>query len=128
MDTLTTKGIKISVESFYQAQHSNPARHEYIFAYRITIDNNSEATVQLLSRFWRIWDANNTLREVEGDGVIGKQPILKPGESHQYVSGSHLLSGIGKMSGYYIMQRMDNGETFNVSIPEFKLIAPSRLN
>jgi len=127
MNTLTTKGIKISVETFYQSQYSNPAEDKYVFAYRVTIDNNSEVTVQLLSRFWRIWDANNTLREVEGDGVIGKQPILAPGETHQYVSWSHLMTGMGKMSGYYIMQRPD-GTTFNVSIPEFKLVSPARLN
>ncbi len=128
MQTLITQGIKISVETFYQPQYSEPIKKKYIFAYRITIENQSQYTVQLLRRHWYIVDAASNLREVEGEGVIGKQPILKAGERHQYVSWSHLITDIGKMYGTFQMVRQLDGRFFTVIIPEFKLIAPARLN
>jgi len=128
MQTLTTKGITISVETFYQQQHSKPLEAKFIFAYRVTIQNNNTSTVQLLSRYWKITDSNALVREVEGDGVIGRQPILNNGESHQYMSWSHLVTEIGKMSGHYTMLNISTGKTFDVQIPEFQLIAPSKLS
>lgn len=128
MQTLTTNGIKISVETFYQSQYSCPTESKYIFAYRITIENNSDNTVQLLRRQWSILDSYGSLREVEGDGVIGKQPILLPNDIHQYVSWSHLTTDMGKMYGTYMMVRQQDGKAFDVKIPEFKLIAPFKSN
>jgi len=128
METLTTNGIKISVETFYQSNYSKPMENKYIFAYRINIQNNNDFTVQLLRRHWHILDSNGMLREVEGDGVIGKQPVLSSGESHQYVSWSQLLTDVGKMYGTFLMVRQEDGEAFRVRIPEFKLVAPFKLN
>ncbi len=128
METLTTKGITISVETFYHDQHSRPTEQKYIFVYRITIENKSNATVQLLRRHWYIFDSNGMIREVEGEGVIGKKPVLSPGQSHQYVSWSPLQTDMGKMYGFYLMVDRDNEKNFKVPVPEFKLIAPSKLN
>jgi ApaG protein len=99
-----------------------------VFTYRITIENQSEYTIQLLRRHWLISDAGFTAREVEGDGVVGQQPVLEPGQNHQYVSGCNLKSGIGKMVGTYQMERIVDGVKFQVVVPEFTMIAPIRLN
>jgi len=128
METLTTRGIKISVESFYQENHSRPIDHKFVFVYRITIENKGATTVQLLRRHWFIKGSNGVAREVEGEGVIGKQPILKPGESHQYVSWTPLQTDIGKMYGSYLMQDKKSKVMFRASVPEFKLIAPFKGN
>jgi ApaG protein len=128
MDILTTNGITITVETQYLPAQSNPRALQYIFGYFITIENGSPHTVQLLRRHWTIRDAGAGLREVEGDGVIGQQPILKPGESHSYASYCDLSSDVGKMSGTYLMTRCDDGSFFQVAIPEFKLTAPFKFN
>jgi len=99
-----------------------------VFAYKIDIRNNSEYTVKLLRRHWHIHDANGVVREVEGEGVVGQQPVLEPGEAHQYVSGCNLKSGLGKMCGTYQMERLVDGRSFMVEIPEFTLVVPYRLN
>lgn len=128
MLTATTKGIRISVETFYHPNHSRPTEHHFVFAYRITIENNSDFTVQLLRRRWSITDASGNNRIVEGDGVVGQQPIIRSGQSHQYVSWANLNSDIGKMSGTYIMERQIDADLFDVEIPEFQLIAPFKMN
>ena len=128
MITVVTKGIKVSVETKYQHEYSQPANEHFVFTYRITIENNANDTVQLRARHWDIYDITHPKHEVDGEGVVGKQPILKSGETHQYVSGCNLKSGIGKMSGYYIMERIPDGKTFNVEIPEFILMVPFKLN
>ncbi len=128
METLITKGIRISVETFYQHEYSRPVEYKYIFAYRITIDNLSQHTIQLLRRKWYIFDSNGSVKEVEGDGVVGQQPILKPGESHQYISWCQLATDTGKMQGTYTMEKKDDGELFQVEIPAFRLIAPFKGN
>lgn len=128
MVTKTTEGIKISVETFYQPEYSRPLSNEFMFAYRITIDNVSSHTIQLLSRHWFIIDSNGTRREVQGEGVVGKQPVIEPGKQHQYVSGCHLRTEMGKMFGSYTMERTMDGKRFVVNIPEFQLIAPDKLN
>ena len=101
---------------------------EYVFAYRITIENKTDDTIQLLNRQWFIFDSIGENSEVTGEGVIGNQPTLEPEELHQYVSGCHLKSEIGKMHGIYEFLNKGDGSTFKVSIPEFKLIAPLKLN
>ena len=128
MITGITKGVKISVESFYQKEYSNPVESEFMFAYRITIENKSDKTVQLLRRSWTIFDSTGEEKVVEGDGVVGQQPTLEPGQVHQYISGCHLHSPIGKMQGSYLMKRIDDDSRFFVSIPEFCLFATPILN
>ncbi len=128
METLITRGIKISVETFYQHEFSSNSLREFIHHYRITIENNSRDEVQLLRRHWYIWDSKSGDREVEGPGVIGEQPVLQPGDSHQYVSMCNLSSEVGRMHGTYLMQRQDNHEMFEVDIPVFKMVAPQKLN
>lgn len=128
MTTDTTKGIKISVLTEYQQEYSSPAQMHFVFTYKITIENRSENTIQLLSRHWDIYDAAYPKREVDGEGVVGKQPIIEPGQSHQYVSGCNLKSGFGKMKGYYLMEKVVDGEQFEVNIPEFAMIVPYRFN
>lgn len=124
----TTNGITVSVETFYQDDYSRPFEHKYIFAYRITIKNNSDYTVQLMTRHWYVYDSNGVMREVEGEGVIGLLPILAPNETHQYISWSHLFTDMGKMHGYYTFIRQIDSESFKVIIPEFHLVAPYKLN
>ncbi len=128
MYTITTNGITISAETFFQEDLTDLRRGEYVFAYRITIQNNCAFAVQLMRRQWFIFDSSNIVREVEGEGVVGKQPLLAPGEVYQYVSGCHLKSDIGKMYGTYLMERRMDNEQFRVQIPEFQLVAPYRRN
>ncbi len=128
MITEITQGIKVSVETEYQPSYSSPSQLHYVFTYRITIENQSEFTIQLLRRHWHIYDAGFTPREVEGEGVVGQQPVLEPGQNHHYVSGCNLKSGIGKMVGTYQMERIVDGVKFEVVVPEFTMIAPLRLN
>ncbi|WP_019947115.1 Co2+/Mg2+ efflux protein ApaG [Hymenobacter aerophilus] len=128
MNTTTTQGVTVSVTTNYLPDYSSPGQEHYVFAYKIDIRNNSEYTVKLLRRHWFISDANGVVREVEGEGVVGQQPVLEPGESHQYVSGCNLKSGVGKMRGTYQMERVMDGHEFDVEIPEFTLIVPYRLN
>ncbi len=128
MNTLTTNGITISVETFYQHVQSDVRRHKYVYAYRVKIENKSSYTVQLLRRHWFICNVLDGKKEVEGEGVIGKQPTLNPGESHQYVSWCPLSNDIGKMYGTFLMITRPENKEFYVRIPEFKLVAPHRLN
>jgi len=123
-----TKDVEVSVETFYQETASNPEAGKFVFAYRIAIENHSEFTIKLLSRHWHIIDSNGQLSEVEGEGVIGQQPVIEPDHKHEYVSGCELQSELGKMHGTYLMERQSDGATFEVEIPEFVMIAPYRLN
>lgn len=126
MVTATTQGIKISVEIFFQPGYA--AKDEYFFAYRITIENKSEHSIKLLRRHWHIYDAVNIWKEVEGEGVVGEQPLIEPGGMHQYVSGCNLQSPAGKMFGTYLMERQNDAFAFTVNIPQFEMIAPFLLN
>jgi ApaG protein len=123
-----SEGITISVETYYQPEYSNPVNSEFMFAYRITIENNNKFPVKLLRRHWFIYDSNGSMREVEGEGVVGVQPQIDPGESYQYVSGCNLRSEIGKMSGTYLMENINNERAFDVVIPAFDMCAPFKLN
>lgn len=128
MATRVTHGIKISVESQYQEVYSRPEQRQYFFSYRIRIENNSDYTVQLLRRHWFIFDAAGTGQEVEGEGVVGQQPVLKPGDFYEYESACNLNSEIGSMHGTYLFVREADGGSFEVQIPRFELIASYRKN
>ncbi|WP_353182309.1 Co2+/Mg2+ efflux protein ApaG [Parapedobacter lycopersici] len=128
MATQITAGVKVSVETVYQPEYSNPENQHYMFAYKITIENLGDYSIQLLRRHWYIFDSNGTRREVEGDGVVGLQPVIEPGELHEYVSGCNLKSDMGTMEGNYQVMREMDGSLFDVKIPKFMLIAPHRLN
>jgi ApaG protein len=123
-----SEGVEITVETFYQMGYSNPLNYEFMFAYQISIYNHNAFSVQLLNRHWNIYDSNGEQREVDGEGVVGEQPILKSGELYSYVSGCNLRTEIGKMQGYYTMENLNNKQHFKVKIPAFDLIVPSKLN
>ncbi len=128
MVQLVTEGISIKVETFFQPTQSNPLNSEYLFAYRITIENLTMYPVKLLSRHWHIMDSNGTHREVQGEGVVGRQPVIEPGNSYQYSSAAGLRSDVGKMYGTYLIENLFNKKKFTVIIPEFQLIVPAKLN
>ena len=128
MQTLITQGIKISVEPFYLPQESVPMQHRYVYAYRITIENQSDITVQLLRRHWQIVESNGVSREVDGEGVVGEQPVLEPGGRYQYTSWCPMMTDTGKMYGTFQMIKANNKEEFDVTIPEFKLHPPFKMN
>ncbi len=128
MVTKINEGVKVSVETIYQPEYSNPVNEHFMFAYRVKIENMGDYTVQLMSRKWSIFDSNGTKRQVEGEGVVGQQPIIEPGENHEYVSGCNLKTDIGTMKGSYEMIRVVDGQKFQVKIPEFQLIALYKLN
>jgi ApaG protein len=120
-----TRGIAVSVEPTYLEADSSPSNSQYLWAYRVIIENQGRETVQLLSRHWMITNARGELTEVKGAGVIGEQPVLKPGESHAYTSGTPLNTPSGMMGGSYEMES-DSGERFNVEIPTFSLDSPDQ--
>ena len=128
MRTLITNGIKISVSPANHREHSDPAKHKYIFSYVIKIENKSPHTVQLLRRQRFIFDSNGSIQEVEGAGVVGETPVLDPGQSHAYTSWCPLMTPIGRMHGAYLMQRLADNASFKVRIPEFHLVVPALLN
>jgi ApaG protein len=128
MITQVTSGIKVSVETFYRPDQSNTLYNQHVFAYRITITNNSEYSIQLKRRHWFIMDSCAVNREVEGEGVIGETPIIGTGETYQYVSGCNLDSEMGKMYGTYLMERLIDKKQFYVRIPEFMMIVPFKMN
>ncbi len=128
MITQVTSGIKVSVEVFYRPDQSDVELNQHIFAYRITITNNSEYSCRLLRRNWIIKDSNGTNRNIDGEGVVGEKPIIGTGEVYQYISGCNLDSEIGKMYGTYSMERLIDSKKFNVRIPEFHLVVPYKLN
>lgn len=123
-----TKDIKVSVEVYFQEEYSKPLADQYVFSYRVTIENLGQRTVQLISRHWFIQDASGNHREVKGEGVVGKQPVLGPGEYHQYVSWCPLNTTVGKMYGTYQMIDLKSQEEFDVQIPAFRMAASFVLN
>ncbi|MDO6436154.1 Co2+/Mg2+ efflux protein ApaG [Cyclobacterium sp. 1_MG-2023] len=123
MATAITEGIKISVAASYQKEFSNPNMHHFVFTYKVTIQNCNPFTVQLLRRRWEIHDAAESLKLVEGEGVVGQQPVLEPGNSHTYLSGCTIKSGMGKMKGNFYVEKLNDGKMLTVTIPEFQLIA-----
>lgn len=123
-----SEGIKINVETFYLPNQSKPLENEFVFAYRITVENFNTFSVQLIKRQWYIFDSNGEYKDVEGEGVVGVQPIIKPNNQFQYVSGCNLKSEIGKMQGVYELINLNTLQPFFVNIPTFELIAPLKYN
>ena len=120
-----TREIAVSVDPAYLEAKSSPRSSQYFWAYRVTIENQGPETVQLLSRHWMITNARGELTEVKGPGVVGEQPVLKPGESFQYTSGAPLNTPSGMMGGAYQMET-ESGERFDIEIPTFSLDLPER--
>ncbi|MBU2525338.1 MAG: Co2+/Mg2+ efflux protein ApaG [Flavobacteriaceae bacterium] len=123
-----TQGIKISVDTYFEGTFLKNYSLHFAFGYRVTIENQGKDSVQLTSRFWRVKDALNDVEVVQGEGVIGKKPVIKPGEKHVYNSGCLLASPFGAMGGYYNMINFSSTKRFRVVIPTFKLSAPFALN
>ena len=121
----STRGIAVSVEPTYLETRSSPDSSQYFWAYPVTIENRGGETVQLLSRHWMITNARGELTEVKGPGVVGEQPVLKPGESFEYTSGAPLNTPSGMMGGAYQMEN-EGGERFDIEIPTFSLDRPNQ--
>ena len=119
--------IKVDVETRYIEEQSNPEQNYFVFAYTITIQNQGRQTAQLLTRHWVITDSNHKVQEVRGEGVVGEQPVLKPGEQFVYTSGTMLETSVGTMKGSYQMES-DDGSKFNATIEEFVLSTPRILH
>lgn len=119
--------IRIQVATSYVDDQSEPESGRYVFAYTITISNDGEVAAKLLSRHWVITDANGKVQEVSGDGVVGEQPYLKPGEQFRYSSGAVLETPVGAMQGLYRM-RADDGVSFDAPIAPFTLAVPGLLH
>lgn len=128
MTTQITKGIKITVNTNFEGTFFKNYKMHYAFGYTIIIENQSKDAVQLTSRHWRIYDSLNDMETLDGEGVIGKKPVINPGESHTYNSGCLLTSPIGAMRGHYNMFNFSTDEKFRVYIPTFKFSAPFALN
>lgn len=127
METETTRGVQVSVESFYLEEQSQPERNVFSFAYRVQLKNVGSERVQLISRHWIITDSSGKVNHVKGPGVVGEQPILTPGQEYEYMSGSRLESPMGTMEGTYQMVN-DAGDRFDIKIPLFTLAVPGTLN
>ena len=119
--------IQVDVKTRYIEDQSNPEQNYYVFSYTITIQNKGDQTAQLISRHWVITDSNHKVQEVRGDGVIGEQPLLKPGEQFVYTSGTMLETSVGTMKGSYQM-KADDGSQFDATIDEFVLSTPRVLH
>jgi len=127
MENNSSTKIKIDALVKYIAEQSDEADSRYVFSYSITITNNGDSAVQLLSRHWVITDSNNQVQEVRGQGVVGEQPVIKPGESYGYTSGTVLSTPVGTMTGSYQMVGED-GTKFDATIPQFVLSVPRVLH
>lgn len=123
----TTRGIRVRVESEYQAEQSDPSQDQYLFSYRIRIENQGDETAQLLSRRWVITDGDGHEEVVEGPGVVGEQPVLAPGAAFEYTSFCPLPTPVGAMQGAYWMVTSD-GESFEAEIAPFTLAVPGSVN
>lgn len=119
-----TRDISVSVLPVYVEERSNPDTNQYFWAYRVVVENKSAETVQLVSRHWHITDGDGLVEEVNGAGVVGEQPILKPGDTFEYTSGCPLPTSSGIMKGHYQMKHQD-GSLFDVAIPAFSLDLPN---
>ncbi len=122
-----TDGVRVQVRARYSPDHSNPRGSEWFFLYEIRISNEGDDTVQLTDRHWIIIDGSGKTEEVEGEGVVGEQPILKPGEGFRYTSGAVIETPVGTMHGTYQMVAED-GREFDATIPRFVLSAPRTLH
>ena len=123
MYSQTTRAITVTVKPFFLEEQSSPSDSHYVWAYHVRIENQGAETVQLRNRHWRITDSLGRVQEVRGAGVVGEQPVLKPGDSFEYTSGTPLPTPSGIMSGAYQMEN-ERGETFDIEIPAFSLDSP----
>lgn len=121
-----TRDIEVTVEPYYLEEQSDPDDSRYVWGYRIVIANHSDLVVKLMTRYWHITDENGQVDEVNGPGVIGEQPVLRPGDTYEYSSGCPLDTPSGFMFGRYGMEA-EGGETFDVEIPAFSLDSPGLL-
>jgi ApaG protein len=121
------RNIKINVVTTYLPDQSEPEAHRFVFSYRISISNQNAESVQLLSRKWRITDGNEHVQEVEGEGVVGEKPVIEPGHTYEYTSGTVLATEVGSMQGLYRMETAD-GNRFDALIPAFTLAQPNALH
>lgn len=121
--TALTEGIRVTAQPFYVPEKSNPAKSDFFFAYQITITNEGKSPAQLRTRHWIITDGNGRIHEVKGDGVVGEQPRLESGDSHEYMSFCPLKTARGSMHGTFGMVR-DDGASFDADVPTFALVAP----
>tara|TARA_B100000780_G_C21102537_1_gene444991 strand:- start:121 stop:507 length:387 start_codon:yes stop_codon:yes gene_type:complete len=119
--------LNVGVKTEFLAEQSDPSRNRYVFAYRITITNSGVQSAQLMSRKWIITDGDGKIQEVSGEGIVGQQPIIEPGQQHQYTSGTVLETKVGSMSGFYSMVAAD-GYEFSAPIPPFTLSYPNALH
>tara|TARA_B100000029_G_C16924626_1_gene722666 strand:- start:29 stop:409 length:381 start_codon:yes stop_codon:yes gene_type:complete len=122
------KDIDINAKAFFLDNKSNIEKSIYFFMYKIFISNKTDKTIQLINRHWDICDANGNLNIIEGEGVIGEQPIINPSDSFEYNSFCPLKTEFGKMSGFYIFKEKETGNLFKGIIPEFALVVPTRIN
>ena len=122
--TETTRDIRVVVHSFFLPDQSEPEDRRFVWAYRVRIENRGRERVQLLRRAWQITDAAGRTQHVDGEGVVGEQPLLEPGEAFEYTSGTPLETPTGFMRGAYRMVSVGSGETFDVAIPAFSLDSP----
>ncbi|MEA2779598.1 MAG: ApaG protein, partial [Rhodospirillaceae bacterium] len=120
----TTHDITITVKPYYLEDQSSPDQSHYVWAYHVRIENNGGRTVQLRNRYWRITDSRGRVQEVRGAGVVGEQPVLRPGDSFEYTSGTPLPTPSGIMGGSYQMEASETGERFDVTVPSFSLDSP----
>ena len=127
MSDCTTRGVRVQVVSIYVPSRSEPENDAYFFAYRVRIDNVGDEGVQLVRRRWTITDGDGRVQEVQGEGVVGEQPALAPGETFEYTSACPLPTPVGTMQGSYQME-LANGEGFDAEIAPFTLAAPHALN
>ena len=119
--------LNVGVKTEFLAEQSDPSRNRYVFAYKITITNRGIQSAQLMSRKWIITDGDGKIQEVSGEGIVGQQPIIEPGQQHQYTSGTVLETKVGSMSGFYNMVAAD-GHEFSALIPSFTLSYPNALH
>jgi ApaG protein len=127
MNETDMNNIRVDVETRYIEDQSNPEQNYYVFAYTITIQNQGKQSAKLLTRHWVITDSNQKVQEVRGDGVVGEQPLLKPGEQFVYTSGTMLETAVGTMKGSYQMLA-DDGSQFDATVDEFVLSTPRVLH
>jgi ApaG protein len=123
-DQATTDDVTVRVVTNFLDDQSDPGQGRWVWSYHIRLENHGDEPVQLLTRHWKITDGRGMVSHVDGDGVVGEQPLLKPGGSHDYVSGCPLPTPLGEMEGHYRFIRADSS-TFLVEIPRFNLIAPA---
>ena len=128
MSNTLTQGLRVIAQPSYVAEQSDPAAGRYLFAYHITVRNEGEMAVQLISRHWVITNGEGRVEEVRGPGVVGQQPVLRPGEAFEYTSACPLDTPVGTMHGEFSMLRTDTREAFDARIAPFRLAVPRSLN